>query len=62
MNAGYDALQRKDQKAARLYFQRALDERPQDQFALQAIRNLDTPKRDSSRPTPITEKPSQPNR
>ncbi|MBW4440939.1 MAG: hypothetical protein KME10_06845 [Plectolyngbya sp. WJT66-NPBG17] len=62
MNAGYDAVQRKDQKAARLYFQRALDERPQDQFALQAIRNLDTPKRDSSRSTPITEKPTQPNR
>lgn len=62
MNAGYDAAQRKDQKAARLYFQRALDERPQDQFALQAIRNLATPKRDSSRTTPVTGKPTQPNR
>ena len=57
MNAGYDAVQRKDQKAAQLYFQRALDERPQDQFALQAIRNLDAPTRDSNRPTPITEQP-----
>lgn len=62
MIAGYDAVQRKDQKSARLYFQRALDERPQDQFALQAIRNLDIPKRDSNRSTPITEKPTQPNR
>ncbi len=62
MNAGYDAIQRKDQKAARLYFQRALDERPQDQFALQAIRNLNPSQRDSSRSTPITEKPTQPNR
>lgn len=59
MNAGYDAVQRKDQKAARLYFQRALDERPQDQFALQALRNLGTPQRDSSRTTPITEKPNR---
>ncbi len=62
MNAGYDAVQRKDQKAAQLYFQRALDERPQDQFALQAIRNLESPKRDSGRIVPITEQPTQPKR
>lgn len=59
MNAGYDAVQRKDQKTARLYFQRALDERPQDQFALQALRNLGSAQRDSNRTTPITEKPNR---
>ncbi|MBD1823436.1 hypothetical protein H6F51_13185 [Cyanobacteria bacterium FACHB-DQ100] len=58
MTAGYAAAQRKDQKAARLYFQRALDERPQDQFALQALRNLGTANRGSSRTTPMTEKPT----
>ena len=60
MNAGYDAVGRKDQKSAQIYFQRALDERPQDQFALQAIRNLEPPKRDSGRTTPITEPRTQP--
>ncbi|MBE9012543.1 hypothetical protein IQ250_20295 [Pseudanabaenaceae cyanobacterium LEGE 13415] len=59
MNAGYDAVQRKDQNTARLYFQRALDERPQDKFALQALRNLGAAQRDSNRPTPITEKPNR---
>lgn len=59
MNAGYDAVQRKDQKTARLYFQRALDERPQDQFALQALRNLGTAQGGSNRTTPITEKPNR---
>ncbi|BAU11140.1 hypothetical protein LEP3755_16330 [Leptolyngbya sp. NIES-3755] len=58
MNAGYDAVQRKDQKTARLYFQRALDERPQDQFALQALRNLGTAQGNPNR-TPITEKPNR---
>lgn len=58
MSAGYAAVQRKDQKAARLYFQRALDERPQDQFALQAIRNLGAANRNSNRTTPPTEKPT----
>lgn len=59
MNAGYDAIQRKDEKTARLYFQRALDERPQDQFALQALRNLETAQRNSNRTTPITEQPNR---
>ncbi|GAP98147.1 tetratricopeptide repeat protein [Leptolyngbya sp. NIES-2104] len=59
MNAGYDAAQRKDQKTARLYFQRALDERPQDKFALQALRNLGTAQGGSNRTTPITEKPNR---
>ncbi|HTL90292.1 MAG TPA: hypothetical protein VL134_12905 [Leptolyngbya sp.] len=59
MNAGYDAVQRKDQKTAQLYFQRALDERPQDRFALQAIRNLEASKRTPGGSTPITEQPKR---
>lgn len=57
MAAGIDAAQRKDEKTARLYFQRALDERPKDQFALQAIRNLASARRESNRPT--TEQPNR---
>lgn len=41
MKAGYAATQRRDNQTALLYFRRALDERPQDQFALQAIRNAE---------------------
>ena len=41
MKAGYAAVQRRDTASALLYFRRALDERPQDQFALQAIRNAE---------------------
>ncbi|BAS58764.1 hypothetical protein NIES2135_17240 [Leptolyngbya boryana NIES-2135] len=59
MAAGIEAAQRKDQKTARLYFQRALDERPRDQSALQAIRNLTPPVRGSNPNSPITEQPSQ---
>jgi hypothetical protein len=49
MVAGYEASRRKDPKTALLYFRRALDERPNDQFALQAIRNAESalnPRRD----------------
>lgn len=42
MQAGYTATQQKDQQTALLYFKRALDERPNDTFATQAIRNLET--------------------
>lgn len=42
MVAGYEASRRKDPKTALLYFRRALDERPNDQFALQAIRNTES--------------------
>ncbi|MBW4540547.1 MAG: hypothetical protein KME43_15575 [Myxacorys chilensis ATA2-1-KO14] len=41
MQAGYAATQKKDMQTAMLYFKRALDERPQDTFASQAIRNLE---------------------
>lgn len=58
MTAGYEAVQRKDSKTAKLYFQRALDERPQDQFASQAIRKLET----AQKPTPTAETPTQPKR
>lgn len=59
MAAGTDAVQRKDQKTARLYFQRALDERPQDKFALQAIRNLGSQRQESKRNSPLTEQPNR---
>lgn len=45
MNAGYEAAQRKDLQTALLYFRRALDERPEDRFALAAIQNLQASKR-----------------
>jgi hypothetical protein len=41
MQAGYAATQQKDTQTALLYFKRALDERPQDSFATQAIQNLE---------------------
>ncbi len=39
MQAGYAADQQKDVATALLYFSRALDERPNDPFAIQAMRN-----------------------
>ncbi len=45
MVAGYAAAQRKDSQTALLYFRRALDERPEDRFALEAIQNLQASKR-----------------
>lgn len=39
MQAGYAADQQKDAATALLYFTRALDERPNDPFAIQAMRN-----------------------
>jgi hypothetical protein len=41
MNAGYTATQTRDYPTALLYFRRALDERPNDSFAQQAIRNVE---------------------
>lgn len=40
MNAGYAALRLKIYSQAYLYFQRALDERPADEFALKALQEL----------------------
>jgi hypothetical protein len=42
MNAGYAATQQKDYSTALIHFQRALDERPTDTFATQAIRNVES--------------------
>jgi hypothetical protein len=42
MRAGYAATQQRDYDTALLYFKRALDERPNDTFAEQAIRNVET--------------------
>lgn len=42
MQAGYAADQQKDTATALLYFTRALDERPNDPFATQAMRNAQT--------------------
>jgi hypothetical protein len=42
MRAGYAATQRKDYDTALLYFRRALDERPNDTYAQQAVRNVET--------------------
>jgi hypothetical protein len=59
MRAGYAAIQRRDRQAAVLYFRRALDERPEDKFALQAIRNAEDPKRAT---TPKTNERPKPRR
>jgi hypothetical protein len=42
MQAGYRATQGKDRTTALLYFRRALDERPEDPYALRALRNVET--------------------
>lgn len=55
MQAAYTATRQKDNQTALLYFKRALDERPNDTFAVQAIRNLEAANRGNnrtSRPTP----------
>lgn len=54
MKAGYAASQKKDYSTAKLYFQRALDERPNDTYAQQAIQNVETfmNGNQSTRPTP----------
>ncbi|WP_202924756.1 hypothetical protein [Myxacorys almedinensis] len=62
MQTGYAAVQRKDMQTAMLYFKRALDERPQDRFASQAIRNMEAfskPNR-ATIPAPNPSKPSPP--
>lgn len=59
MNAGYAATQERDYDTALLYFQRALDERPDNPYAQQAIQNVE-----QYRTTPSEEesdRQSQPN-
>lgn len=41
MRAGYTATEQRDYDTALLYFKRALDERPNDTFAEQAIHNVE---------------------
>jgi hypothetical protein len=41
MAAGYEATNQRDYETALLYFQRALDERPNDSYAQQAIQNVE---------------------
>ncbi|MDX2242610.1 MAG: IMS domain-containing protein [Leptolyngbyaceae cyanobacterium bins.302] len=41
MVAGYEATNRRDHQTALTYFKRALDERPDDTYAIQAIRNVE---------------------
>ncbi|MGB6013234.1 MAG: hypothetical protein WBG32_00750, partial [Nodosilinea sp.] len=41
MAAGYEATQQRDYDTALIYFQRALDERPTDSYAQQAIENVE---------------------
>jgi hypothetical protein len=41
MAAGYEATQQRDYETALIYFQRALDERPNDPYAQQAIQNVE---------------------
>jgi hypothetical protein len=42
MQAGYAATNRRDHQTALIYFKRALDERPDDPYATQAIRNVES--------------------
>ncbi|MGV0025675.1 hypothetical protein [Phormidesmis priestleyi] len=57
MQAGYAATQQKDSQTALLYFKRALDERPNDTFASQAIRNVEANRPNT--PKPAAEKPTR---
>ncbi|MEB3308664.1 MAG: tetratricopeptide repeat protein [Snowella sp.] len=42
MRIGYDATEREDYQTALINFQRALKERPNDYYAIQAVRNIQT--------------------
>jgi hypothetical protein len=59
MVAGYAATKRKDNPTALLYFKRALDERPEDPYASQAIRNVETYIKPNRSQAPAA-KPAQP--
>jgi hypothetical protein len=50
MRAGYAATQERNYDAAILYFQRALDERPNDAYARQAIQNVESYQNRNSQP------------
>lgn len=59
MQAGYDATQQKNHQQALVYFKRALDERPNDTYATQAIRNVEAYLK-GNRNTPQSAKPTSP--
>ncbi|NJP09769.1 MAG: DUF4101 domain-containing protein [Leptolyngbyaceae cyanobacterium RU_5_1] len=54
MQAGYAATNQRDNRTALLYFKRALDERPDDPYATQAIRNVESYLNRPSSSTPST--------
>jgi hypothetical protein len=51
MMAGYAATEQRDYETALLYFQRALDERPNNSYAQQAIQNVEQYRTDTSEDT-----------
>lgn len=59
MKAGYAATEKKQHQTALLYFKRALDERPSDTYATQAVRNVEAYLRGEKPPT-STQPTSQP--
>ncbi|WP_199305943.1 hypothetical protein [Pseudanabaena sp. FACHB-2040] len=59
MEAGYEATEQRDYETALLYFQRALDERPNNSYAQQAIQNVEQYRTDTSEDAPDSQ--SQPN-
>ncbi|WP_432811594.1 ARC6/PARC6 family protein [Pantanalinema sp. GBBB05] len=59
MKAGYAATEKKQHQTALLYFKRALDERPSDSYATQAVRNVEAYLR-GEKPTTSTQPATQP--
>ncbi|WP_242060012.1 hypothetical protein [Oscillatoria sp. FACHB-1407] len=59
MMAGYEATQQRDYETALLYFRRALDERPDDTYAQQAIQNVERYR--TRTPEEASDNQSQPN-
>jgi hypothetical protein len=55
MEAGYTATQQRNYPTALLYFKRALDERPNDSFAMQAIQNVEAYLNPAAKPNPPTQ-------
>ncbi len=52
MDAGYEADRAKNYKVALLFFRRALDERPNDTYAVTAIQNTEAQQLSKERPAP----------
>jgi hypothetical protein len=57
MQAGYEAAKKRDSATALLNFRRALDERPGDTYATQAIQNIENFSRGQSSATPTSPLP-----